>query len=82
MNMIDNKGQKNQIEQYAEMMIQREEYDKMQKKDLAALKEFDVFGSGRRTFEKPNEFDNVFNAVVLEQSPPQRNKSDFDDVFG
>lgn len=79
---LDKQGQKNQIEQYAERMIEREKYDQMQKKDIDALKEFDVFGSGRRTFEKPNEFDNVFNAVVLEQSPLQRDKSDFDDIFG
>lgn len=78
---LDKQGQKNQIEQYAERMIEREKYDQMQKQDQKALEEFDVFGSGRRTFKEPNEFDNVFDAVVLEQSPPQRKKSDFDDIF-
>lgn len=81
MNRLDEKGQKNQIEQYASRMIEREEYEKQRKKDEEYLKEFDVFGSGRRTFKEPNEFDNVFDAVVLEQSPPQRKKSDFDDIF-
>lgn len=58
---LDKQGQKNQIEQYAERMIEREKYDQMQKKDIDALKEFDVFGSGTEHYISDNtDFDDVF----------------------
>ena len=78
MNRIDNKSTKNQIELYTERQIEREKYERIQK----AVDEFDVFGSGRSTLRQPNQFDDVFGAVALEKSPPQRDKSDFDDIFG
>ena len=41
----------------------------------------DTFDRRRRT-RVPNEFDNVLDAIVLEETPRQRNKNEFDDIFG
>lgn len=58
---LDKQGQKNQIEQYAERMIEREKYDQMQKQDQKALEEFDVFGNGSEHYISDNtDFDDVF----------------------
>ena len=40
----------------------------------------DTFDKPR--FKEPNEFDGVLDAVVIEKTPPQNNKGEFDDIFG
>lgn len=41
----------------------------------------DTFDRRKRT-RVPNEFDNVLDAVAIEQVPPQKQKDEFDDIFG
>ena len=88
MYVLDEQGKKNQIEEYAEKMIEREKYDRLQNDNPLKGEFDDIIGvietekhRPKHIFREENEFDNIVEAVILEKSPRKR-QSDFDDIFG
>lgn len=86
--MILQEGKKNQIERYAEMMIDREEYDELQSgnppkgefDDLCNVLSMEK-SRPKHINKEANDFDGIIEAVTLEETP-RRKESDFDDIFG
>lgn len=87
MYILDEQGKKNQIEEYAEMMIDREKYDKLQSGN-PPKGEFDDLcnvvsmqrSRPKHINNEPNDFDGIMEVIAFE-GKPGREKSEFDDIF-